>query len=219
MIFFERYEILFDKFNRSYIISVGVFIPFFSVALSVFLYNLSDSSFSVFTHYLSHLGIGPNGSNIVFNAGSIIAGIVMMFFFFNLSVFLIKKEVPRILVSLSCIAGFISSLGNILIGLFPSDGSQALHNVVASFFFLGGLAYCILYGISEWNAKDISKLQALSGFVVAFFFVVFVSLTYLSFYIPELLRLSHFSEWILFILLMFWIIGHEVVMIKNKKLT
>ena len=146
------------------------------------------------------------------------SGIVMVFFFLNLSVFLLKKEVPRIFVNISCIAGFISSLGNFLIGLFPGDGSQELHNFVSSLFFLGGLAYCILFGISEWKAKGISKLQALSGFVVALFFVVFIFLTYVNFYIPELLELSHFSEWILFTLLMFWIIGHEFSMIKNKKL-
>jgi len=201
------------------LISIGVFIPFFTITLSLFLYILSDSSFSVFTHYLSHLGIGPNGSNIVFNLGSMFSGIVMVFFFLNLSVFLINKEVPRNLINLSCIAGLISSLGNFLTGLFPGDGSQELHNFVASFFFIGGLSYCTLYGIAEWKAKGISKLQALSGFVVAFFFVVFIFLNYVHFYIPELLELSHFSEWILFTLLMFWIIGHEVCMIKDRRLT
>ena len=168
---------------------------------------------------MSHLGIGPNGSNIVFNLGSMVSGIVLVFFFLNLSVFLIKKEVPRILVNLSFVAGFMSSIGIFLIGVFPGDGSQDLHNFGASFFFLGGLAFCILYGISEWKAKSISKLQALSGFVVAFFFVVFISFTTINIYNPELaLELTHISEWILFTLLMFWIIGHEVSMIKDKKL-
>jgi hypothetical membrane protein len=185
----------------------------------VLLYILGDPSFSVFTHYLSHLGIGPNGSDIVFNLGSMLSGIVMVFFFLNLSVFLIKKEVPKILVNLSLVFGLISSLGNFLIGFFPGDGSQDLHNFVASLFFLGGLAYCILYGISELKGKGISKLQALSGFVVAFFFVVFIFFTTLSYFNPELaLELSHFLEWILFGLLMSWIIGHEVSMIKDRRL-
>ena len=198
---------------------IGVFIPIFTIALSVYLYILGDSSFSFFTHYLSHLGIGPNGSNIVFNLGCMISGIVMVFFFLNLSVFLIKKEVPRILVNLSFIAGFISSIGILMIGVFPGDGSQDIHNFFASLFFLGGLAYCILYGISELKAKSISKFQALSGFVVAFFFIVFLFFTTINYFNPELaLELSHFSEWILFSLLIFWIIGHEVSMIRDKKL-
>ena len=147
------------------------------------------------------------------------SGIVMVFFFFNLSVFLIKKEVPKILVNLSFIAGFISAVGNFMIGLFPGDGSQDLHNFVAMFFFLGGLAYCILYGISEWTAKGISKLQALSGFVVAFSFIIFIYFTAINFFNHELaLELSHFSEWILFTLLMCWIIGHEFSMIKDRRL-
>lgn len=169
---------------------------------------------------MSHLGIGPNGSDIVFNLGSMVSGIVMVFFFFNLSVFLIKKEVPKILVNLAFISGVISSIGIFLIGLFPGDGSQDLHNFVAGFFFLGGLAYTILYGISELKAKDISKLQALSGFVVAFSFVVFLYFTTIHYFDHELaLELSHFSEWILYTLLTLWIIGHEVIMKKNRKLT
>ena len=186
----------------------------------MFLYISSDTPFSVFTHYLSHLGIGPNGSNIVFNLGSMFSGIIMVFFFLNLSVFLLKKEVPRILVTLSFIAGFVSSLGNFLIGLFPGDGSQELHNFVASFSFIGGLSYCTLYGIAEWKAKGISKLQALSGFVVAFFFVVFIFFTVLIYYKIEVaLYISHFLEWILMAALLFWIIVHEISMIKDKKLT
>jgi len=184
------------------------------------LYNLGESSFSVFTHYLSHLGIGPNGSNIIFNVGSMVSGVVMVFFFLNLSVFLIKKEVLRILVNLSFIFGFISSAGIFMMGLFPSDVSQYLHNFGAGFFFFGGLAYCILYGISEWTAKGISKLQALSGFVVAFPFLVFIYFTNLNFFNHELaLEISHFSEWILFTLLMCWIIGHEFSMKKDRRLT
>ena len=97
-------------------------------------------------------------------------GIIMIFFFLNLSVYLIKKKVPKMYVNISLVFGLLSSLGNILTGFFPGDGSQDWHNFVASFFFLGGLAYCILYGISELKGKGISKFQALSGFVVAFFF-------------------------------------------------
>jgi len=148
------------------------------------------------------------------------SGVVMVFFFLNLSVFLIKKEVPRYLVNISFIASLISSIGIFMIGLFPGDGSQVLHNVVSSLFFLGGLAYCILYGIAEWKAKGISKLQALSGFVVAFFFIVFIFFTALIYYNIEIaFDLSHFLEWILMAALLFWIIGHEISMIKDKKLT
>jgi len=148
-----------------------------------------------------------------------VTGIIMIFFFLNLSVYLIKKEVPKMYVNISLVFGLLSSLGNILTGFFPGDGSQDLHNFVASFFFLGGLAYCILYGISELKGKGISKFQALSGFVVAFFFVAFVFFTTINYFNPELaLELSHFSEWILFILLMFWIFEHEISMKRDNKL-
>ena len=122
-------------------------------------------------------------------------------------------------VNISLVFGLLSSLGNILTGFFPGDGSQDLHNLVASFFFLGGLAYCILYGISELKGKGISKFQALSGFAVSFIFVAFIFFSTINYFNPELaLELSHFSEWILFTFLMLWIFEHEISMKREKKL-
>jgi len=104
-----------------------------------------------------------------------------------------------------------------MIGLFPGDGSQDIHNFWATLFFLGGLSYCILYGISELKAKGISKIQAISGFVVAFSFIVFIFFTAFNYFKIELaLDLSHFLEWILFGLLTLWMIEHQVSMMKNK---
>ncbi|MFX0049128.1 MAG: hypothetical protein ACFE8G_13335, partial [Candidatus Hermodarchaeota archaeon] len=96
--------------------------------------------------------------------------------------------------------------------------TQELHNISASTFFLGGFAYCILYGITEWITKDISKLQASSGFVVALFFLLFITFTAINQFNPGVVsEQSHLTEWILICVLMFWVIEHEASMTWDKR--
>ena len=182
------------------------------------IYALNDASFSFLTHYLSHLGGAPKGAGIVFNIGIMISGLLMIFFFLNLSAYLRRKNTNMLLIYLSFISGLISSLGTFFLGVFPYTITQELHNFSATFFFMGGFSYCILYGISEWITKGISKLQASSGFIVALFFLQFIIFNAINFFNPELvLEQSHLTEWILFSVLMFWIIEHEVSMTKDKR--
>ena len=147
-----------------------------------------------------------------------ISGLIMILFFLNLSSYLRRKNTNTLLIYLAFISGVASSLGTFFLGVFPYTVTQELHNFSASFFFMGGFSYCILYGISEWTTQGISKLQASSGFIVALFFLIFIIFTAINYFNPELfLEQSHLTEWILFAVLMFWIIGHEVSMTKDKR--
>lgn len=149
-----------------------------------------------------------------------ISGVLMIFFFLNMSVYLRRKKTNTLLIYISFIPGLISSIGTFFTGFFPYTVTQELHNLSASTFFLGGFAYCILYGISEWITSGISKLQASSGFVVALLFLLFIVFTAINFFNPTLAaEQSHLVEWILFCFLMFWIIQHEVSMTLDKKRT
>ena len=190
----------------------------FTIISSVVIYALNDSSFSFLTHYLSHLGGGPKLSGIIFNIGIMITGLLMIFFFLNLSAYLRRKKTKTLLIYISFIPGLISSIGTFFTGMFPYTLTQDLHNLSASTFFLGGFAYCILYGISEWITKGISKIQASSGFLVAFFFLLFIVFTAINYFNPEIaLEQSHLTEWILFCALIFWVILHEASMTWDKR--
>jgi hypothetical protein len=93
-----------------------------------------------------------------------------------------------------------------------------LHNFSASFFFLGGFAYCLFFAISELATPGISKYQALSGFIVCFFFVVFIFYTSINYFDRELCKIeSYISEWILFSVLISWIIEHEIYIFRAGK--
>lgn len=142
----------------------------------------------------------------------------MIFFFLNLSAYLRRKKANTLLIYIAFVPGVLSSLGTFFVGVFPYTVTQELHNFSASFFFMGGFAYCILYGISEWITQGISRLQASSGFIVAFFFLLFIIFTAINYFNPQLAsEQSHLTEWMLISALMLWIIGHEATMTIDKK--
>lgn len=141
----------------------------------------------------------------------------MICFFLNLSAYLRRKNGNTLLIYISFIPGLLSSIGTFFVGIFPYTVMQELHNVSASFFFVGGFAYCVLYGSVEWITKGVSKLQASSGFIVASFFLLFIVFTTINFFNPTIVvEQSHITEWILISVLMLWIIGHEASMTRNK---
>ena len=206
-----------SRINRHYLRFIGVLVPLFTIVISVVIYALNDASFSFLTHYLSHLGGAPKGAGIFFNIGIMISGLLMIFFFLNLSAYLRRKNTDMRLIYLSFISGLLSCVGSFFIGIFPYSIEQELHNFSASFFFMGGISYCFLYGISEWTTQGISKLQASSSFIVTLFFLIFIIFTAINYFNPELfVEQSHITEWILSLVLMFWILEHEISMTKDK---
>ncbi|NVM17030.1 MAG: DUF998 domain-containing protein [Candidatus Lokiarchaeota archaeon] len=215
---FEKYDILSKRINRHFLRIISILIPLITIITSASIYAINDASFSFLTHYLSHLGGGPEGAGIVFNVGIMTSGFLMVFFFLNLSAFLRRKKTNTLLIYIAFIPGLLSSIGTFFVGVFPYTVTQELHNFSATFFFMGGFAYCVLYGVSEWITEGISKLQASLGFVVALFFLLFIIFTAINYFNPHLAaEQSHITEWMLISMLMFWIIEHEATMTRDKR--
>jgi len=209
---------LFDKLNKQPLILSAIFVPISSILISIVLYIINDASFSFITHYLSDLGAGPNGVGLVFSVGMIITSAVTIFFFLHLSTFLINKKGNKYFILIGLISGVISSIGTFFVGIFPINIYLDLHNFSASLFFLGGFAYCLFFAISELTTPGISKIQALSGFVVCFFFFVFIFYSSINYYDSELCSIeSYISEWILFFVLISWIIEHEIYIFNMSR--
>ena len=179
---------------------------------------INDASFSFITHYLSDIGAGPNGVGLVFSVGMILTSAVTIFFFLHLSTFLINKKGNKNFILIAFVSGVISSIGTFFVGIFPINIYLDLHNFSASFFFLGGFAYCLFFAISELTTPGISNYQALSGFVVCFFFFVFIFYTSINYYDRAICKIeSYISEWILFSVLISWIIEHEIYIFRAGK--
>jgi len=148
----------------------------------------------------------------------ILTSAVMIFFFLHLSTYLINKKGNKYCILIALVSGLISSLGTFFVGIFPINIYLDLHNFSASFFFLGGIAYCLFFAISELTTPGISKYQALSGFVVFFFFFLFIFYSAINYFDPELCVIeSYISEWILFSVLISWIIEHEIYIFRAEK--
>ena len=70
----EKLDRFYEKINGSYFGIIGFIISFVSVLTAQMLYMAVDPSFSGTTNFISDLGAGPNGSDIVFNTGMILYG-------------------------------------------------------------------------------------------------------------------------------------------------
>jgi len=144
---------------------------------------------------------------------------VSIFIVLHLSTYLINKKGNKYFIKIAFLSGLISSIGTIFVGIFPIDIYLDLHNFSASFFFLGALASVLFFAISELTTPGISIYQALFGFVVCFFFFVFIFYSSIKYFDPELCVIeSYISEWILFFMLTSWFIEHEIyIYIAEKK--
>jgi len=193
-------------------------VPVLSILISIIFYIINDASFSFVTHYLSDVGAGPNGVGLVFSVGMMLTSAVMIFFFLHLSTYLINKKGNKKFIIIAFVSGLISAIGTFFVGVFPINIYLDLHNLSASLFFLGGMAYCLFFAISELTTPGISKHQALSGFVVCFFFFLFIFYSSINYYDHELCVIeSYISEWILFFVLISWIIEHEIYIFRAEK--
>jgi len=149
---------LFNNAIVSHIVVIGALIGFLTAIAAIILYILADPTFSFLTHWVSHLGTGPNGSNIVFNGGMVYSGIISWIYSLYLARYLHKKGALKFLIIISLGCGIILGIGLLLIGIFPLELIFGIHNVAAGLFFYGGMFSCILYGITAYLTPSISKL-------------------------------------------------------------
>ena len=90
--------------------------------------------------------------------------------------------------------------------------------IPATIFVLLGYFVLVSSRKAESNIGKFGLILAIWLFIVALFFLQFIIFNAINFFNPELvLEQSHLTEWLLFSVLMFWIIEHEVSMTKDKK--
>lgn len=204
----EVIDDFYRKFKGSYFAFLGVGVLLTCITIAVFLYSSVDSRFSISRYWISDLGIGPNGSWIVFRFGVIFSCICFIFFFLYLTRYLQNKGSNKALTWLCFLIGVISSIGGVISqSLYPKTPDVGIHEVYAGIFFIGAFLYCIFYGIAELMNSEVPRIQALSGFIAGIFFVVFLAL-----YAPTLsnpgqnIEMARFAQWMALFSLMGWAI-------------
>jgi hypothetical membrane protein len=204
---------LFYNTYVSHIIVIGALIGFLTAITAIILYILADPTFSFLTHWVSHLGVGPNGSAVVFNGGMIYSGIICWIYNMYLSGYLHKKGAVNFLILISLVCGVILGVGLLLLGIFPLEVIFGIHNVAAGLFFYGGLFSSIFYGITTYFTPRISKYQSIVGFLVATIFLSYIIINSL----PIGISFKMVAEWAVFFAIPTWILSQGILILRAEK--
>lgn len=191
----ETLDKVYEKVPGKYFGLIGVTIYIFSTFIAFILYYSADPSYSIFTHWISHLGNGPNGSNLVFNIGWIISSFILFFFHvYEIRTFRIKGAKERYLDLMSLMA-LSFSVGLLFIGIFPLNLGVS-HSVAAFFYFLGGFGFALLYGILNLLIPRIPKKYAIVAFTTATCYLLYFLSPSITPYASKIGITMTFLEWI-----------------------
>ncbi|MHA1278984.1 MAG: hypothetical protein ACTSQ8_17465 [Candidatus Helarchaeota archaeon] len=144
------------------IVSVSLAIAVLIVSSLIYSYF---KPFSVFTHWISNLGIGPMPSRVIFQVGLLISAILLAPFLFEVR--LTFREKDRRLINLLVGFGFFFSMvmlaGIVMIAWSPADILPLTHAIGAVFFFGGSLQMMFYYSLASLMGSKIPKKIARLG--------------------------------------------------------
>ncbi len=155
--------------NRSTSFFSGILIPLGYVVFSLLALINYAGDFSPLNNWLSDLGsqgLNPAGWGY-YNAGIILTGVLLQFFFWGLTVWKLRwNRKQNLMVTFSSIAGSLGGLSMILSAVFPIDKieihsffSAALYILIGSAFVFISLAFLYLPKFPRW--------MSVLGFIIA----------------------------------------------------
>ena len=206
----------YEKINGSYFAFLGAGISLISIFIAFILYIAVDPTFTIITHYISDLGDGQNYSNIVFNVGRIISGIIMFFFFLHLTRLLQNSGINKKLVIISFISGLMYSIGMILVGVFPSKAAPLMHVIAAAITFFGMFFIYIFFGISDFRISGFSRKPPIAGLIFSPLPLLFMLSVVLLHTVGFDSRITFFTEWLTYFAMMSWIITQGIYTMRRK---
>jgi hypothetical protein len=168
----DRIDRFFDKIPGGYFaIASGLLGP--AVLLLATLLHTATEPLSPLSHFVSSLGVGPNGARQVFTVGVPAAGIIALPYFIYLSRSLWAKdgEDHAELKKAIALAGFLllvsSLVGLIIAALFDvEEESLPIHRVGAAIFFGCFLGAVVAYTLVMALSSTLSRTQLGMGIIV-----------------------------------------------------
>ena len=217
----EQIDKFFERINGNYFGVMALVISIISIIVARTLYITVDPTYSMTSNFISDLGVGPNGSDLVFKIGMILTGIFQMPYYLYITLYLQKKDKNKNLLWIGLIMGFISALGLILVGVFPLDPTNSfvynMHIIAAGLFFGGASITLFIYGFSEILNPEIPKLIAIISFISVILFGTFITVLIIQTYtsIPYQV-FTYVVEWIGGFGYIMWTIVHIIYTTKNN---
>ena len=212
----EKIDKLYEKINGSYFAFLGAGISLISILIAFILYIAVDPTYTILTNYISDLGDGGGGSNIVFNIGRICSGIIMFFFFMYLTRLLQNSGINNKLVIISFISGLMYSIGVILVGIFPSKAAPLMHVIAAAIMFFAMFFIYIFFGISEFRISGFSRKPPIAGLIFSPLPLLFLLFLVLLHTVGIDRRITLFTERLTYFAMMSWIITQGIYTMRRK---
>ncbi|MBD3351376.1 MAG: hypothetical protein GF364_07805, partial [Candidatus Lokiarchaeota archaeon] len=169
---------------------------FIFLLIAYLLYTSVDPSYSIQTHFISDLGIGPNGAAVCFTSG--ILGMCESMLFYH--IYEIKwadklNKYPLILTTVWSGALFYS-IGGWIAAIFPV--THKLHTIGAFFYFLGALLYYGAFIVYMLRTKSFTFNHILLYIAIFTGYFTYTEIILYAYFYPEIYNYIsiYLFEWI-----------------------
>jgi hypothetical membrane protein len=209
----ESFKKIYDKIPASYFSFIGLAIFLIGIIPAM----IVQPNFNIFTYTISDLGSPINSLYIFFDVCWFITGIFMIFFLFGFTLYLQEKGVESRMSWIAFLFTFLSALGLLGLAVFNKIDALGMHELSQYLFFFTGIVYLILYFVIELKNPEFSKLQAWFNLIVAFFFILYLSLFIISKIIktfPQGIRI--FTEWLFLYANLLWFLENGLYMLLKR---
>lgn len=214
--------------NKGYFAILTAISGAITITVSSILYYLAEP-FTFTSHWISHLGAGPNGASVVFTVGLIITCVLALPFLVHLyKVLKPGSEKHKIMLLSAFIASIVAIIGLFINAIWNMNyEGGTLHVSGSTTFFFAGFFMIVFYSIVMLFNKDIPKTQAAVGIVIAGFFAAFLISFLPNIFLGEdLMTLltstdpkagtTRFLEWLVLFAVLVWFFEMGVFTIRNK---
>jgi hypothetical membrane protein len=221
-------EKLYNKVKPGYFALLTGICGSLTILIASILYMIVEP-FTFFSHWISHLGAGPNGAQYVFMVGLIITSFFAIIFIVFLFQFLKNNmEGHRLMTWSAFLVGIVSIMGLVMNAIWNMRDDPELHVTGSTTFFFAGLFMVLLFSFSMLFCEKISNSQAFIGFAVTgVFFAFLISyVPYMSQGIDLMVLLkstdpraapTRFIEWMVFFAIIFWFFEIGFYFLKKKE--
>jgi len=166
------FDNVFKTISGVYFGIIGLIIFTLSTVLSVVIYLSIDPNYSIYTNWISDLGIGPGGAKWIFNIGWMISSLILLFFHTFEIRELKNKGVKNNIIKFMVIFSISLSSGIFLVGFVPLDRGFS-HTIAALIYFIGGFGFFSLYGIIILMISRMSKIYSIIAFITALSYILY----------------------------------------------
>ena len=190
---------------------------------SALLFHREGYGYSIFGCFISELGdVVHAPGHALFNGGLVLGAAPLLVFMFGLG-----QQFRGALARLAQLAGIVSAVGALFVGLYPVNQLHAHMRAANTFFYAGMIAVFLFSLVIARTPRDVPRAMALFGVAVAAVFAafLFLPLGYRTGPEPTVLKdvpyqhpdfwLLPFVEWLVLVSVLAWVLTLAVSLLRR----